>query len=57
MIENFNDMITFIVIVALPIMVLVTLYRYSDFYKHRKHKFSKTYYDEVFDGSDDEIDY
>lgn len=57
MIENFNDFMNLIMIIIIPIIVIVIAYRCTDFYKHRKEKFSKGYFDEIFDGNNDEIDY
>ena len=57
MIENFNDYMTFIVLLLMPILVLFIYYRNSEIYKYRKRHFSRPYFDEIFDGKDDEIDY
>ena len=57
MIENFNDFMTLMMIIIMPIIVLVMYYIHSDMYKHRKLKYSKSYFDEIFNGRDDEVDY
>ena len=57
MVENFNDFMTLMIIIIMPIIVLVMYYIHSDMYKHRKLKYSKSYFDEIFNGRDDEVDY
>lgn len=57
MIENFNDIISFIIILALPLSMIFTLLLKSDLYKGRKSNLNKNYYDKEFDSISDEIDY